>query len=227
MGRLSGFPLPAWCECQSHREVCKQPGSKPKRSTKLHESSRTVGKILRMHRTKIIVLSLLCCWAVCSAQDKDSKPNAAVSKPDLSGTWVFDFSQSDVGQVGSNPDYDELILEIVHHEPELKILRRWKKKKGETSQKLLYHSDKRRDTNLGIDGDIRVRSRTHWEGAVLVTSGTISRFFGEVALQTEMTERWELTPDGNTLKQTGSYKTTFFDKTRRSWKSLRVFKRVP
>jgi len=204
--------LPALCECRSRRE-------------QLFGSNLSLeweSKILGRHPRKVIVLSLLCCWAVCFAQDKDNKRNAAISKPDLSGTWVLDLSQSDLGSAGSNPYYDELTLEIVHHEPELKILRTLKKKKRETFQKLIYHTNKRWETNPAIDGKSWVRSQTHWDGAVLVTYGSLSQPVGGVT--TESMEKWELAPDGNTLKQVGFYKYTLLNV---RGGILRVFKRMP
>ena len=143
-----------------------------------------------------------------AAQDTKQIPPATV--PDLTGTWVFNLSKSDIGSPGGSPLYDELTLTIVHREPEIQIVRWLRKKKRETTKRLIYYSDKRGESNPTMVGN-SLRSKTSWEGNVLVSAGTMRQgdpFDTVLSVLTETIERWELSPDGNTLTQTSLSKGT-------------------
>ncbi len=89
----------------------------------------------------LIAFCVYFCLTISVAQDP--KQTAVTTRPDLSGTWVFNLSKSDIGSRKGSPLYDELTLTILHHEPELQIIRWLRKKKKETTQRLVYYTDKR------------------------------------------------------------------------------------
>ena len=156
-------------------------------------------------RMSAALIGLAFCVTVLGVQDS---PRIAPSTvPDLTGTWVLNLPKSDVGSDRSRL-YDELTLTILHREPEIKIVRNLTKKKKTTSQRLVYYTNKRGESNPTIVGG-RLDSKTSWEGNALVSTGVTRR---EVALNpfivTETIERWEISPDGTTLKQIISIKTT-------------------
>lgn len=153
-------------------------------------------------RMSAALIGLAFCVTVLGVQDS---PRIAPSTvPELTGTWVFNLSKSDIGSPGGSPLYDELTLTIVHREPEIKILRQLRKKKRETTNRLIYYSDKRGESNPTMGG-ASLRSKTSWEGNILVSAGITRQGDPFLSVLTETTERWELSPDGNTLKQTSSF----------------------
>jgi hypothetical protein len=161
---------------------------------------------------------------------QEPKRLAASTKSDLSGTWVFDLSQSDIGSPKGSPLYDALTLVILHHDPEFKILRKLKKKNSEKSQLIIYYADKRGEANPSIDGHESIKSKTQWEDGVIVSRSSSFQDVPFGYLSTETMERWELSPDGNTLKQISSFKHTWVINGAVSpaglQKIFRVFKRV-
>ena len=158
-------------------------------------------------RINLALIGLVFCVTVFGAQDS---PRIGRSRaPNLTGTWVFNLSKSDIGSPAGSPLYDQLTLTILHREPELQILRQLRKKKREISQRLVYYTDKRGESNPTIDGRNRLRSKTSWEANVLISSGVSQQEIPFGYVKTETTERWELSPDGNTLKQISSFKFTF------------------
>ncbi len=158
---------------------------------------------------KCALIAFCAGWCLTVSVAQTANRAIVSAKPDLSGTWAFDLSKSDIGSRKGSPLYDELTLTILHREPELQVVRLLKRKEHETTQRLVYYTDKRGESNPTIDGGNKVKSKTHWEGNVLVSIGTVYQDipFGYAARET--TETWELAPDGNTLKQISSVKVTF------------------
>jgi hypothetical protein len=88
-------------------------------------------------------------------------------RPDLSGTWVME-EQSD-SLKKALPELSALTLLIDHHEPEIRITKKFTLDNRQHEQELIYYSDGRGEENLTIKGGkSKVRTRTEWKSGVLV-----------------------------------------------------------
>ena len=103
-------------------------------------------------------------------QDNRDQSTGQKTLPDLNGTWIFDKSVSDYKVFGA-PSYDAMTMLIVHNEPNIKITRRIFKKNKERKQDLSYYSDERGEANISLSGLGTIKSKTKWEGPVLVSTG--------------------------------------------------------
>ena len=143
---------------------------------------------------------------------KQPVPSSQSATQNLTGMWVLDVSKSDMGSLKANVLYDSLTLEITHDEPKLTIIRKITKDKRERLQRLEYYPDRRGEKNPTFTGSGTVKSKMNWENTVLVLDGMISTPSGGDTMVQKVTERWEISPDGNTLTQlikTGRLQSTF------------------
>jgi hypothetical protein len=91
----------------------------------------------RRRKLSGVISSLLIFLAVAAGFAQGEKGTSEKrSKPDLSGTWVLDKTRS------AKVDYN-LVLEIVHREPEITITRTFVEGTGERKEQSLYYTDGR------------------------------------------------------------------------------------
>lgn len=122
------------------------------------------------------------------------------TKSDFSGRWIFDASRSDVSTSGLR----STSFEITHRDPELKLLERTDLNGVELTQQSVYYSDGRGEANTRKGQ--RIESVTKWDGKRLVIKYAIPirviEDDGEVRNdKIKVTEKWELSKDGQTLKR--------------------------
>lgn len=137
---------------------------------------------------------------VSSPQGSD-KAKTDAAKPDFSGTWLRDNAKSS-GLQGVLADA-ALTMVIVHHDPELKISRSIKFNDQERSQDVAYYTDRRGETNPSTFSRADLKSKTKWDKNKIESraSWSIMSRSGEPS-DFDLTEKWELTPDGKTLTDT-------------------------
>ena len=111
---------------------------------------------------------------------------AAQAKPDLSGTWVLDPSQSDFGMMPSPTSRTDV---IEHQEPALTIHRT----NGDVTVHLAYRVDGQPHVN-DANGQ-QVTSSLAWDGMVLVITSNLTVPQGEVLI----VDRMALSEDGMTI----------------------------
>ncbi len=137
------------------------------------------------------------------------KGSKTQSKPDLSGTWVFNPSQSNVGRASSAKSE----IKISHHDPELKIVRTIEINGQALQRELTYYTDGRGETNpttiwLSPSPDPKssrpaeTKSRTRWSGERLVIRSTLRLMVGIHVISEDLVDEWKLSADGKTLTQT-------------------------
>jgi hypothetical protein len=136
-----------------------------------------------------MVLWLLLCFIPCAAQNKQSKP-------DLSGTWVFDQDRS---YPTSKREPVSAILTIVHHDPEIRITTKLTLHGQETVSEVVLYTDGRGEWNAGYTGKLGY-SKTEWDERTLVFrhSSTYTAA-GWTKHYIEETQRWQLSKDGQNL----------------------------
>jgi hypothetical protein len=137
---------------------------------------------------------------------------SAHEAPDLSGIWMLEMSKSNLGSLKNNLLYDSLTLDISCHGAKLAIIRKQTKDKHERVQQLAYFIDGRGEKNPNFTGTGTIKSKTKWEGALLVSDGDMSTPTGGDTIVQTMAERWEISPDGKTLLQItsiGPFRSTF------------------
>ena len=152
----------------------------------------------------IVVLSLAAAIGqvnISSAQGRSDQTKTEADKPDFSGSWVRDNAKSS-GLEGALASA-ELTMMILHHDPEFKITRSVKVNDQQMAQELTYYTDRRGETNPATFGSGNLKSKTKWDRNKIESHASWSRTIlsGEVS-NFDSTERWELTPDGKTLKDT-------------------------
>ena len=116
-------------------------------------------------------------------------------KPDFSGTWNLDKSQSEMGGgPGGGPRMMSPSMTIEHKDPQLIIKRKFDFQGEERTQEMKYTTDGKPNTNPGFRGNT-VKSKTHWDGDKLVTEATRETPQGTM----ETKETYSLSSDGKTL----------------------------
>ena len=135
------------------------------------------------------VLWLLMCFIPCAAQNRESKP-------DLTGTWVFDQGRS---YPASKRRLVSSILTIVYRDPEIRIKTKLTLDGQETAIETVLFSDGRGELNAGYTGRIGY-SKTEWDGSTLVMKYSNTYLStGWTKDYVEETQRWGLSKDGKTL----------------------------
>jgi hypothetical protein len=145
----------------------------------------------RKSRT-LAALLIIFAATVCEAQKnrKDAEP-----KPDFSGTWILDESQSFVRtDSGRISDYT---LTIEHREPEIKMAKRFKVGNKDYSIDTIYYTDGRPEYDSQAkkwDSSPEIK----WSGKKLVRR---TRVFAELSARIQIVtdEIWSLSEDGQTL----------------------------
>jgi hypothetical protein len=162
---------------------------------------------VKTRRTRAFVfgLALSCALFACAAGDAAGGDEKA--KPDFSGTWALDKSKSNYGPFAASPAArEEVTLEIVHREPELRVTRRSRAEgRGERTQESVFYTDGRGELNPPTLGRIGTKTKTGWEGGKIVARARLERRAADGrAVTFEVSEKWEPSADGRTLTQTAS-----------------------
>ena len=152
-------------------------------------------RIMRLLAWLCFPLFIVVC-GFCVAQGLKTTHTSTVN---ITGTWNLDFKASDFGGAKTYLIYDSLTRIITHNDPVLKITRKMGKKQTIRTQELIYYTDGRGEKNPSANEKGQVESRTSWQGKVATTRGTESTpTFGDV-IMSDVTDKWELSDDGNTL----------------------------
>jgi hypothetical protein len=163
-----------------------------------------------MKRT-IAYLLLLLSSQVCVAVAQ-SRQGIIGDKPDLSGTWALDNSRGNYIKFNTDVARAGITLIISHHEPELKIRRKFILDGHERTQEPIYYTDGRGETNPAMMVDQFIKSKTKWDKRKLVTKSSLKTSMRGNMIYTDAMEKWELSPDGKTLIVTTSTTTPRGDK---------------
>lgn len=135
---------------------------------------------------------------VCGGQAV-TQSSTSVSAVNLTGAWTLDMKASDFGGDKKELVYDSMTLLIAQDGPVLKISRTIGQKKKARTQSLTYYTDGRGETNPATFGTGQIQSKTLWQANIVITKGTQStQTFGDVLIS-DVTDKWELSDDGNTL----------------------------
>jgi hypothetical protein len=121
---------------------------------------------------------------------------AAQAHPDFSGTWKINVTKSDPmgGRPGGQaPDMSQLTLTVTQTGDSVVIFQTGLG----PDRTLVHYLDGRESTNAGPRGTMR--STSHWEGATLVTEGTVTANTQMGEMQFTTREVRELSADGKTL----------------------------
>jgi hypothetical protein len=150
-----------------------------------------------------VLINCLCLFlalSVCVAQST-KLDSSKKSKPDLNGTWVLDDSRSNLnsGQKDKIVDY---VLHIVHREPEIRIVKKYKQRGREFREETIYYTDGKPEFSSRT-GRRDPEPITRWRGDKLVRKST-ARMKVETFPPMEIvtSEEWELSSDGKTLTRT-------------------------
>ena len=122
---------------------------------------------------------------------------SVTKKANLTGSWKLDMDASSFTLSKRDLVFDGIVLEIDHQDPQLKMTRKISWNNAERVQKLLYHCDGKGEVNPALAGSNTIKSRTSWNGNVLVTTSTGSHG----PYTTESCQVLELSPDGQTLTE--------------------------
>jgi hypothetical protein len=121
------------------------------------------------------------------------------SKPNLSGTWVFDEPSSRVS-AGLSNELKGTIYVIVHSEPKVRIITSADLGGVQMSHEYVYYSDGRGETNT-INGR-EIESVTKWSGNKLIIKYTTPFSIGNRQGKVKVTETWQLDNEGRKLTRT-------------------------
>lgn len=152
----------------------------------------------------LIVISCTVLFTGSNARSKSQKKGP----PDLTGTWKLDKSKGHYNRLtGPKTDADaDLILTILHVEPEIKVTRKLVREGREHFlPELTYYSDGRGETGYALAEPLEGKSKSKWEGNKLVT-----KFTARGKASYEIVQEWRLSEDGNTLTQTEKARLTSF-----------------
>jgi hypothetical protein len=163
-------------------------------------------------RASVCLFALLS--ASLSAAQVEGQLPQAQPRPDMSGIWVIDATQSDFGKRDPRLYLVQVTLVVEHHEPKIKVTRKTVAKGRELTKEFTLHTDGRKKSHLvfasstgNTDYLIRVKVKSAWDGQTLLTKGVLEYHLVPAtrAHFVGAKETWELSPDGNTLTLTSSY----------------------
>ena len=131
------------------------------------------------------------------------------TRPDLSGTWAFDHSRSNVGKTSTA--YNE--IKITHHDPEFRIVRSIAVNGKSELKELIYYTDGRGEANpttMWVSTNpspksprpAQTNSKTMWSGERVVIRSTLRLTQGIHTFEDVIVDEWKLSADGKTLTQT-------------------------
>ena len=134
-----------------------------------------------MRKTLLVCAAIFVATCLWAAQE---------SKPNFSGKWELDVAKSEFGALPGPSSRTDV---IDHQEPKVKITVTVKGPQGERTFERNYTTDGKENTNTQFN--MEVKSKTHWEGKVLVTELKLEIQGNPL----EIKEQWELSEDGKVL----------------------------
>jgi hypothetical protein len=157
---------------------------------------------------RLVVPGLILAWAIVVC----GQGNKSQTKPDLSGTWAFDHSRSNVRKT-STANYD---IKITHHDPEFIIVRTITINGKSELKESIYYTDGRGETNpttIWISTSPnstsprppQTSSKTRWSGERVVIRSTLRMREGIHTFEDDVVDEWKLSADGKTLTQTSRH----------------------
>lgn len=137
----------------------------------------------------VLILPMVLLAGLCFGQKQTSH-----QKPDFTGTWVLEKSQSNV-----DSGITDYVLTVIHRGPDIRMTKQYKRGKKPITEKLTYYTDGRADVNPGQRPD-DPSPETKWKGTKLVRR-SVSRPAGGGSLVVEFVtyEEWSLSDDQQTL----------------------------
>ncbi len=144
----------------------------------------------------LVLLALLACGTLVAA---DAKPN-------FSGKWVLDVQKSEFAGM---PPPESQTKTIEHQDPKLRLITVTRMAQGEQRYEGNYTTDGKE--NVNHLGETPMKSRTHWEGKLLLTETQVQSDGGPVTIN----DVWELTEDGKQMVQMREYKSSEGSSTQR------------
>jgi hypothetical protein len=116
--------------------------------------------------------------------------DAAFAKPNFSGDWKMNASQSDFGQF---PAPSSMTQKITHDDPSLKVVTKMATGNGDFDMEASYTTDGKESANQF--GPNQMKSVLKWDGETLIveTKGQ----FGDSGFT--LTDKWDLAAGGKTL----------------------------
>ena len=114
----------------------------------------------------------------------------AADKPNFSGSWKMDVSQSDFG---GSPAPDSFTRKIEHSEPSLILTDEQTSPLGQEKAVRKYTTDSKETTYQWMGNE--VKSAAHWDGSTLVIVGKVNAGGTDLVVTSSIT----LSSDGKTL----------------------------
>jgi len=164
-------------------------------------------------KQSVVAFFLFLTWIPMGSAQAQPGNQPASSKPDFSGTWIFDVKKSSGKGTPLRPD---LPMKITHQDPEFRIIRMSESNGQIVEREFIYYTDGRGETNQATAllttnpggasaADLqkeRTKSKTRWSGNKLVTRAQLRLTAGGQMLEYELVDEWKLSPDGKVLTNT-------------------------
>jgi hypothetical protein len=158
---------------------------------------------------KVFISCVLLLLTTSFAVAQNNAKAAAERKPNLSGVWVPQDERQRKPDAG--PDgWLKVIIE--EHDPSLKVSVKHSLNSKTQDEEFYFYTDQRGETNhrallanvSANDQKLKeeVKSKTRWEGNVLVMTYALVAHDGLMTLNMELTMRWQLSADAQTLIRT-------------------------
>ena len=142
------------------------------------------------------IILCLCVAACLSGVSSAQVGEGSEQRPDMTGTWVLDRSKSNYGDArGRDISKADSTLVIEHRGSELRIAKTVVLKGQQETKQYAFYTDGRGESNPMAYGPGRFETRTKWEGDTVVAHANSGN-------GTEMTQKWRLSADGQTLTHT-------------------------
>lgn len=154
-----------------------------------------------MRQVTAVLRSTFCfMFAILSVfASQSEQPGAPAKRPNYSGRWKMDKEKSDFGKFKA-PD---MIVRVVdEHEPTMNIHTIQTTDGKSTTSDVSYFVDGRETTNVLSGRD--ATSKSFWDGSTLSIRTETTNSKGEA---TQIVDRWDLSPDGQTLTITSHIET--------------------
>jgi hypothetical protein len=156
---------------------------------------------------KLLFICLLCIFSVvCAVAQEKSDSQATNKKTDFSGTWIPQVEKDSKPDAGSKGWTNVIITQVGQ---DIKFTLVYPQTSKAPTRELKYYIDERGETNEGLvyyyyiangkETEKEVKSKTKWDGSVLVTVHKMVFRENAITVTNDLTMRWELSPDGKTL----------------------------
>jgi hypothetical protein len=159
----------------------------------------------------LLSLGLICLCSIFIFGQTPNQPQT-FKKPDFSGTWIPKAEKEQTPD-GDADDWTKVVIE--QNEKAVKFTLIYPKESKAPNRTFNYLTDESGETNDGTvyfyfiandkPAEKEVKSKTKWEGNVLVTVHKLVVPDALFTLSLDLIMRWELSADGKTLNRTMKY----------------------